>query len=246
MQRYFVDSKHFNEDTVTIGEADAHHISKVMRYGEGDKIICCNNKGFDVLASITSINQEKVECQILSAIDESREPSVKVTLVQALPKSDKMDLIIQKGTEVGVNSFLPFTSERTIVQLSDKKIEKRTERWRKIAKEAAEQAHRSKIPDLLAITRFKDLFTIIAGKPTFIAYEKEETLSLSRAISKIECRDDFFLIIGPEGGFSDSEVEYAVENGAIAISLGKRILRTETAGIVGVANLIYHIEEIEG
>lgn len=243
MQRYFVDSKNFNDTTVTIYGDDVHHITKVMRNSIDDKIICCDNKGLDVLVSIVAINQEMVECQIISKLSDNREPSVKVTLVQALPKADKMDLIIQKGTEIGVSSFLPFTSERTIVQLNDKKLQKREERWRKIAKEAAEQAHRSKIPDILPLTNLNKLFSLIKNKPTFIAYEKEDTILLSQAIRNINYLDEIFLIIGPEGGFSEKEVEEAVSFGAVSISLGKRILRTETAGLVGVSNLIYHIEE---
>ncbi|WP_321164140.1 RsmE family RNA methyltransferase [Tepidibacillus decaturensis] len=124
MQRYFVPKEQFNEDRVTILGDDAHHLIKVLRSEPGDQIICSNGGGLDVLAEITSIEAKQVDCRILSKLEGTREPKVEIILAQGLPKADKMDLIIQKGTEIGVKSFIPFTSERTIVQLNDKKEKK--------------------------------------------------------------------------------------------------------------------------
>ncbi|MGD9676802.1 MAG: 16S rRNA (uracil(1498)-N(3))-methyltransferase [Vulcanibacillus sp.] len=243
MQRYFVDPKLFSEDKVIIIGEDAHHITKVLRCNIGDKIICCNNGGLDVITEIIYMSFERVETKIISIIKQDREPLVKITLAQALPKSDKMDFIIQKGTEIGVTTFLPFNSERTIVQLNQQKEQKKIGRWEKIAKEAAEQSHRSRIPNILPIVNYKELIGNFKNRIVLIAYEREVTTTLFKAIENMSELKEILLIIGPEGGFSDQEVELASKNGAISISLGRRILRAETAGLVGVANILYHYEK---
>ncbi|GBF10129.1 16S rRNA (uracil(1498)-N(3))-methyltransferase [Tepidibacillus sp. HK-1] len=242
MQRYFVSKEQFNEDRVTILGDDAHHLIKVLRSEPGDQIICSNGEGLDVLAEITSIEAKQVDCRILSKLEGTREPKVEIILAQGLPKADKMDLIIQKGTEIGVKSFIPFTSERTIVQLNDKKEKKRLERWEKIAKEAAEQAQRSVIPNILPVHSWKELLQIVKNEWSLIAFEQESTKTLYQVLSNNLEVKRVLLIIGPEGGFSNQEVIEAENHGSISISLGNRILRTETAGLVGVANILYHLE----
>lgn len=242
MQRYFVNQEQIDNDKVIITGDDVHHIAKVLRSKIGDEIICSDGNGKDVVASIVSIEETRVVCKVESDCIPTREPEVQITLAQGLPKSDKMDLIIQKGTEIGVSSFLPFVSERTVVQLNEKKEQKRLERWNKIAKEAAEQSHRSKIPNISPVIQFKELLKYMDDSLVFIAYEKEDTMSLYKALSDKQIKK-IMLIIGPEGGFSENEINRAIESGAISISLGKRILRTETAGLVGAANILYHLEE---
>ncbi|OEF96943.1 hypothetical protein BHF71_04230 [Vulcanibacillus modesticaldus] len=244
MQRYFVSHDQFKEDEVIITGDDAYHLSKVLRAKPGEKIICSNGQGFDAITEIISINLEQAVCKIVSILDESREPTVEITLAQGLPKSDKMDLIVQKGTEIGISSFLPFISERTIVQLNQKKEQKRIERWKRIAKEAAEQSHRSKIPEILPVISFKELLTYMKDYYTLIAFEQEDTVTLYQALNQWDDNKKILLIIGPEGGFSEQEVSKAIRHGAISITLGKRILRTETAGIVGSSNIIYHLEQV--
>lgn len=243
MQRYFVNKEQFIDNQVVITGDDVHHISKVLRGNIGEKIICANGEGYDVYAEIVSIEPKKVICKIVDTVADTREPQIELILAQALPKADKMDLIIQKGTEIGVSAFLPFTSERTIVQLNDKKEQKRVERWEKIAKEAAEQAHRSRIPYILPVTDLKELLSDLRGILPLIAYEKENTNCLNKVLTDNSNQKRILLIIGPEGGFTEKEIKLAEEKGAISISLGKRILRTETAGIVGAANIIYQLDE---
>lgn len=243
MQRYFVDPSNFFDDKAIIVGDDVHHITKVLRYKIGDKVICCDNQGTSVITRIASINSEQIECKTLSIIKDNNEPLIDITLAQALPKSDKMDLIIQKGTEIGVTSFLPFTSERTIVQLNDKKEQKRMERWYKIAKEASEQSHRSIVPKILPIINYEELLNNIDNMFTLIAFEKEKTITLFETLNNNVDIKKVLLVIGPEGGFTDREIELAHFHGAISISLGKRILRTETAGLVGTANILYHFEK---
>lgn len=242
MQRYFVNQENITEELVTITGEDVFHISKVLRGRAGDKIICCNGTGLDCLAEITEIEASKVTARILHFLEDNREPQIQLVLAQALPKSDKMELIIQKGTEIGVSAFLPFTSERTIVQLNDKKEQKRGERWRKIAKEAAEQSHRSIIPELLPTVSFKELLRLVNQQLSLFAYENERTSTLYKALENQKNPTKILLIIGPEGGFTEKEAADIQASGAISVSLGKRILRTETAGLVGAANILYELE----
>ncbi|TCS83741.1 16S rRNA (uracil(1498)-N(3))-methyltransferase [Tepidibacillus fermentans] len=246
MQRYFVHKDQFLDDQVFIKGDDVKHISKVLRLKQGDMIICSNGEGLDVLGKIKKIERDQVICNIEEVIQENNESPFEVILAQGLPKGDKMDWIIQKGTEIGVTSFLPFTSERTIVQLDENKEQKRLERWRKIAKEAAEQAHRSAIPKIHPVLTWEGLLDLIQKEFTLIAYEQENTITLYQALSKNSEQKRLLLVIGPEGGFSTHEVQEAIKRGAISISLGKRILRTETAGLVGVANILYHLEGKRG
>ena len=250
MHRYFVDPNNMNKEVVKIVGDDVHHIAKVMRFQPGDQVICSDGKGNDVLARIDSIQAREVLCSIESTLTETAEPNVQLILAQGLPKADKMELIIQKGTETGISSFIPFTSQRTIVKLDQKKEQKKLERWDKIAKEAAEQAHRSKIPTIHPVFSWKELLDWMEGKLVLIAYEKENTMKLSKAladaIKNTPQLKEAVLVIGPEGGFSEEEILQAEQRGAISVSLGKRILRTETAGLVGAANIVYHLEELEG
>ncbi|MFV9511014.1 16S rRNA (uracil(1498)-N(3))-methyltransferase [Tepidibacillus sp. LV47] len=246
MQRYFVPKDQFSEKQVWITGDDVKHITKVLRLQLGDTIICSNGEGLDVLAKIVEIMRNQVVCDIIEVIQDNRESPFHIILAQGLPKSDKMDFIIQKGTEIGVTSFLPFTSERTIVHLDANKEQKRLERWRKIAKEAAEQAHRSIIPQIHRVLSWHELLKQMEHEFTFIAYEKENTMTLYQALAKNLEQKRIMLVIGPEGGFSEKEIEEAKKRGATSISLGKRILRAETAGLVGVANLLYHLEGKRG
>jgi len=246
MQRYFVQPEQFQEDKVVILGDDVHHVTKVMRFKPGDSLICADGQGLEVLAEIISIQQKQVVCKIISKIAESREPRLQLILAQAIPKSDKMDWIIQKGTEIGVSAFIPFTSKRTVVQLNEKKEQKRLERWHKIAKEAAEQAHRGKIPTLFSVMEWKEVLEIAKDNFAIIAYEQEKTQSLARILDQhLDKYQHIMLMIGPEGGFTEEEIEEAKAYGIVSVSLGKRILRTETAGMVAAANIFYHVEQLD-
>lgn len=243
MQRYFVKPEQMSGHTVVIEGDDAAHIIRVMRMRKGNRIICSNGQGRDVLAEIDSYQEQVVFARILEEWPILRELPVHVTIAQSLPKGDKMDWIIQKCTELGAKCIIPFTSARTIVQWNEQKIALRLGRWQRIAKEAAEQAQRSFIPviatpmnwdELIAKSREADL--------AMIAYEGEGTVPLSQALPACQPGGKIFLVIGPEGGFEQEEVERGVASGMKAVSLGKRILRTETASLYGLAAISYHFE----
>jgi len=243
MQRYFVSCEQMNDTKVVVTGDDVNHMAKVMRFLPGDRVICCNGEGRDVLAEIEKITSEHIQLKILEELSESRELPLKVTIAQGLPKGDKMDFIIQKGTELGAFSFLPFTSRYTVVKLDEKKEKKRVERWKKIAKEAAEQSHRSLVPHIANPLGWRELLAKVSSFDyALFAYEKEEETPLYQALKGIPKEASILLVIGPEGGFSEDEAREAEEAGMQRVSLGRRILRTETASLYGLSCISYEFE----
>jgi 16S rRNA (uracil1498-N3)-methyltransferase len=252
MQRYFVPPGQFQPHEVTVAGEDARHLVKVLRSRVGDRFIAADGQGREVLAEIAEIGRDEVRAVILEERKPTPEPKVSIWVAQSLPKADKMDTILQKGTEIGVARFLPFRSARTIVQYDDRKEEKRTERWRKIIKEAAEQAHRSRMPDVAAPVSWKELLGIVPRTElAMICYEKEsangiKALLKRHAAGRGPTQGPLMIIIGPEGGFDEREVDEALAAGCEAVSLGPRILRTETAALVAAAAILYEYDEMGG
>jgi len=253
MQRYFVPPEQLRADTVFLEGDDAHHLQRVMRAEVGDQFICSNGLDREVQARITELAKGVVTAQIVKELPMNAEPAVQVWVAQSLPKGDKMELVIQKGTEIGAARFLPFLSERTVVQYDARKEARRTERWQKIAKEAAEQAHRNCVPQVEAVLAWKELLQL-AGEvdAAWICYEKEDGQQLRPAIrqalaaGKLEPGRRVLLAVGPEGGFTPQEIAAAEAAGFASVSLGARILRTETAAMVGLTCLFYETGEMGG
>lgn len=232
---------------------DAHHIANVMRTRAGETIIVSDGVSREVRATITEIGKGRIVARVTEALPMLAEPKLLVTIAQSLPKGDKMETVIQKGTEIGASRFIPFVSERTVVQYDGKKETKRLERWHKIAKEAAEQAHRNRIPDVVAPMTWKQLLqSVREADAAFFCYEKEDAnilkQALQLAISKRGRVDgmNVLLIVGPEGGFTEGEAQEAEQAGCVSVKLGARILRTETAGLVGLTCLLYETGEMGG
>jgi 16S rRNA (uracil1498-N3)-methyltransferase len=244
MQRYFIVPSQIAGDIIIITGDDVHHIRTVMRNRVGDVIVCCMF-GFDYRVEIAEITSSSIYCTMIERFPSLGEPKVQVTLAQGLPKGEKIEWILQKGTELGAAKFLPFSSTRTIVKIDAKKAEKKQDRWSKIVKEAAEQAHRGKIPKVLLPVGWKGVLGEISKYDlSLIAYEKE-----AQALTKVlgsTSANSILLIIGPEGGFSEQEVAEATEHGAIPITLGSRILRTETAAISLLTCVMYAKNELGG
>ncbi|WP_040948356.1 16S rRNA (uracil(1498)-N(3))-methyltransferase [Gorillibacterium massiliense] len=253
MQRYFIPESQFGADRVLITGDDAHHLLRVMRAESGDEVIVSDGKGKDALVRITVIGKNEAEGEIVDALPVSGEPAVDVWVAQSLPKGDKLETVIQKGTEVGALRFLPFLSERTVVQYDEKKEAKRLDRWREIAKEAAEQAHRSVIPEVEAPLSWKELLKLIPETDlALICYEKESGQQLRAVMSGTKERlsgkgkPRILIAIGPEGGFTEKEVAEAEAAGCRSVGLGSRILRTETAALVALACILYEFGEMGG
>ncbi len=244
MQRYFVSTQQIAAESIQITGGDVHHLKNVMRARVGDQIICCDGKGTDYFVEIEQIHSQYILCRILKQLPSQGEPQTEIIVAQSLPKGDKFEMILQKGTEVGAVSFLPFVSRRTVVKLDPKKATKKVERWQRIAKEAAEQAHRGRIPDLVAPLSWQELLAEVKKVDlALIAYEKGGQ-PLERLLFPSAAR--ILLIIGPEGGFTEQEIAEATAAGAHVLTLGPRILRTETASLVALSCILFAKGELGG
>lgn len=257
MQRYFVAPEQMKDGWATITGEDAHHAVRVMRMKPDESIIVSDGVSRTARAIIRETSPEAIRAELAELLPMDSEPAWSVTIAQSLPKGDKMELVIQKGTEIGAYAFVPFQSERMIVQYDSKKEAKRLERWSKIAKEAAEQAHRHHIPEVEQVRSWKQLLALIADFDlALFCYEREGDAAHGRGIGSAisEWRRShadvnaptFVVIVGPEGGFTEKEAAEAKAAGAVIAGLGKRILRTETAGIVALTCLLYEAGEMGG
>jgi 16S rRNA (uracil1498-N3)-methyltransferase len=247
MQRYFLSKEQFKDAYVMIDGEEAKHIIRVMRMGVGDLIVCCDNEGDCYLCNISEMFSDTVIANVVERIKKNVELPIEVTIAHGLPKGDKLELVIQKGTELGAASFMPFQAERSIVKWDDKKEKKKIERWNKISKEASEQSHRQYVPRVEMVQTFKQLIQRFhLYSYVIVAYEEEakndEKSRFHLTLSQMKLGDSLLLVVGPEGGFSDREVKVMCEAGATSCALGPRILRSETAPLYGLAAISYHFE----
>ncbi len=247
MQRYFVANQQLTDSSFSITGDDVNHISKVMRMLPGDQLICINEDGLVVKCEIVNISSGEVKGKIISRLHENNELPVKVTIAQGLPKGDKLELIVQKGTELGAKTFIPFQAARSIVKWDAKKAEKKIERLSKIAKEAAEQSYRNQIPKVMPNLSFQQLIEESQHYDVkIVAYEEQAKLgemkSLAKSLNNVEKNATIFVVIGPEGGLTTEEVVALEQEGFISCSFGPRILRTETASLYFLAAVSYHFE----
>jgi 16S rRNA (uracil1498-N3)-methyltransferase len=246
MQRYFV-SGSAEEGQFAITGDDYHHIARVMRMKEGDEIICVTPRGESALCRIEEITSEKALAVVVKWNEGSPELPISITIASGLPKGDKLEWIIQKGTELGASEFVPFTASRSVVKWDQKKGSKKVERWQKIAKEAAEQSHRNQIPKIHEPVSLKKLVQD-AGRYDccLIAYEEEarqgEASLLAGSFNRMVPGESLLVVFGPEGGLTEQEVLILQEAGFAPCGLGPRILRTESAPLYVLAAASYHFE----
>lgn len=241
MYHFFVPIEQITDSMVLITGGDVNHIANVLRMRVGEEIAVLDGVGTEYICRLASFSGD-IRADILEKHPVESELPVKITLYQGLPKSDKLEQIIQKSVELGVYEIVPVTTERTIVKLDEKKAGKRTARYQEIALSAAKQSGRGVIPQVSAPITFKQALKEAADKDVvLIPYELAENMEATRTIlNGIRPGQSVAVFIGPEGGFAVSEVERAREIGAQAITLGKRILRTETAGpaVLAMLNLV--------
>lgn len=245
MSKFFVKENQINNDKIHILGEDVNHIANVLRMKKEDEVQICNQEtGENYITKIISFSKDEIECEIVKKIIETVESNVDITLFQGIPKFDKMELIIQKNTEVGVKKIGPVLMERTVVKLDEKTANKKIERWQKIAEVAAKQSMRDIIPEIENIIKLQDI-TKQDYDVVLVAYENEEKNMLKQELKKLQGKDRYkiAIVIGPEGGISEKEIEILKNMGASFVSLGKRILRTETAGIVMSGNIMYELED---
>ncbi|MEH6946696.1 16S rRNA (uracil(1498)-N(3))-methyltransferase [Bacillus sp. JJ634] len=247
MQRYFLENKQVNEQNIMITGDDYHHITRVMRMEPGAEIIVVNKDGQTAIAEISEITNDAVVGAVIEWKNEEKELPIHVTIASGLPKGDKLDYIVQKGTELGALEFIPFIAARSVVKWDSKKASKKIERLQKIAKEAAEQSHRSVLP---AVKEQMTVSQLIQYAKNFdyklIAFEEEakrgETARLAKVLTEAKRGQSILFVFGPEGGLTTEEVEKLSEAGFAACGLGPRILRTETAPLYALAAVSYHVE----
>lgn len=242
MSRFFIPRENISENQIAVTGDDTIHITKVLRLKKGDVITCCDGQGFDYEAKIAELSKMSVICDILRKTKSDTEPNIKVTLIQGIPKAAKMDYIIQKTTELGISEIFPCELNRCVAKLDG---EKKTERWQKIAKEAAQQSGRGIVPAIHQKIDLNEAVSILKNADiSFVAYECEEKTVIKTVLNAKEAPKSVAFMIGAEGGFDKSEIEFLKENGIMLVSLGKRILRTETAGEAVLSMIMYEIGDI--
>ena len=250
MSRFFIKEEQICGELIRIEGADAHHIARVLRMKEGEELLLCDFFNTEYRTVIRTLSGDFVEAEIVEKRAGASEMPFPVVLYMALPKGDKMEWIIQKAVELGVNAIVPFSSAYTVVKLDEKSAEKKRERWQKIAKSAAEQCGRGIVPEILAVRSFsqalEDCLARGARAPegglSFICYEKEEARPLPALLSDHPAPGFIGFFVGSEGGFSEKEVAAALEKAILPVGLGKRILRCETAPLFVLSALCYHYE----
>jgi 16S rRNA (uracil1498-N3)-methyltransferase len=250
MPKFFVKENQISNNKIEIVGDDVNHITNVLRMKQGEILKVCNQEtGENYIAEIINAQKNSVTCEIQEKLEETAESNVDITLYQGLPKFEKMELIIQKNTEVGVNAIVPVIMERTVVKLDEKQVSKKLERWQKIAEIAAKQSMRDKIPEIKNIIKINKISDSLKNEKfdtILVAYENEEKTMLKKELKKLENLKDkkykIAIIIGPEGGISEREIEQLNNLGAKCVSLGRRILRTETAGIIMSGDIMYELE----
>ena len=244
MYRFFVPEENLRGEQAIIQGDDVNHIRNVLRMTVGESVTVSCGRGIDYLCSIKELGEKEIVLDIREEKPAITELPVEITLFQALPKKDKMELIIQKAIELGVSRVVPFKARRCVVKLDEKKEEKKGVRWQTIAEAAAKQSGRGIIPEIHRVLDFEQALTLAEELDTLlIPYELCDDMPASvEAIQKAAGGKSIGIFIGPEGGFERSEVERAVDGGAIPVSLGKRILRTETAGLAVLSVLMFMIE----
>ena len=248
MYRFFVRNEQVKNNTITIKNRDVNHIKNVLRFSLKDKIEIVDLDYNQIyICEIILLSDDFIECKIISKKNESNESNIYIHVLQGIPKFEKMELIIEKCTELGVSEFTPVIMKRCVVKLDSKSENKKILRWRKIAEVAAKQSKRDRIPKVNECINIKNIYDNIKDYDiVLIAYEMEKQYFLKQELLKLKnCNSrniKIAIIIGPEGGFSEEEIDYLSKFNYRTVSLGKRILRTETAPIVMVANIIYELE----
>lgn len=251
MPKFFVENNQIKNDTIYIKYKDVNHIKKVLRKNIEDEITICNeNTKQDYLCKIINIEENEIICKILKELETNVESNIEVSIFQGLPKADKMELIIQKSVELGVHDITPIEMKRCVVKLQEKDKNKKIERWQKISEVAAKQCGRNFIPKINNIEKLKEISEKIKDYDVvLVAYEeeKENTLKNELKVLKKDNKENnekikIAIVIGPEGGIDKEEIETLEKNGAKIITLGKRILRTETVALNVLSIIMYEME----
>lgn len=245
MHRFFVEKSQIGEKEIQISGADAHHIKHVLRMRQGEEVLVSDGDKMEYTCCIQELKEEEVSVEIMFAEESGLELASKIYLFQCLPKADKMELIIQKAVELGACEIIPVASVRCVVKLDAKKEANKRKRWQGISESAAKQSKRMYIPEIAPVMNVRQALDYAKQIDVkLMPYELADGMeSTKKLIDEIKPGQSVAVFIGPEGGFEESEVTAAAEAGFQPITLGKRILRTETAGFTVLSILMYHLEE---
>lgn len=246
MYHFFVAPEQIGEQEIRIDGSDVNHIRNVLRMRPGEPLrLCTGEDNRDYYCEITEMTNEYVTARILRIEEQGTELSSRLYLFQGLPKGDKMELIIQKAVELGVYEIIPVSTKRAVVKLDEKKEESKRKRWNAICESAAKQSKRMRIPEVTGVMSFREALEYGAKLDVkLIPYELAQDMEQTRRIvDGILPGQSVGIFIGPEGGFEESEVKQAREAGFSPVTLGRRILRTETAGLALLAALMFRLEE---
>jgi len=245
MYQFFVEPQQIQGKQIIIEGSDVNHIKNVLRMKAGEEISVSNGlDGKEYRCGIVALEEERIVCELRFVKEDGVELSSQVYLFQGLPKADKMELIIQKCVELGVHAVIPVAAKRSVVKLDDKKAKSKISRWQGIAEAAAKQSKRRIVPEIMDVMSFREAMEYIAEFDVkLIPYELAEDMSKTKQlIEALEPGQKIAVFIGPEGGFEDAEIQEALKNGVEPITLGKRILRTETAGFTIMSWIMYQLE----
>lgn len=250
MHRFFISERDLRNDVALLSPEDTRHARDVLRLDAGDHIVLVIPDGPQYVAQITLMGPSRMAAQILREQACISEPPVKITLYQGIPKGDKMDMTVQKCTELGIYRIVPVFCQRTVVRWSETKCRERRERWQRIAKEAARQSRRSSYPQVAFPVEFENtvggLDTILSDKETLgmIPWEEEHRHGIKQILKSHKHVKNILLWVGPEGGLDPVEVAMVTRAGGLSVSLGPRILRSETAGLVVVTMVLYELGDL--
>ncbi|MGF0031948.1 16S rRNA (uracil(1498)-N(3))-methyltransferase [Bariatricus sp. SGI.154] len=244
MQHFFVTPSQVKEKKIYIEGSDVNHMKNVLRMRIGEELVVSDGNNLQYRCAVEGYEEGIAVLEILEELPVDTELPSCIYLFQGLPKQDKMELIVQKAVELGACQIVPVATKRAVVKLDEKKAAKKVERWQQIAESAAKQAGRGVIPEVARVMSYKEALKCAEGLDVvLIPYELAEGMEETRkVIEAIRPGQSVGIFIGPEGGFEKEEVELAMEYGAKAITLGKRILRTETAGLTTLSVLMFHLE----
>ena len=246
MYQFFVEPGQIQGNRAVIRGNDVNHIKNVLRMKPGDEISLSNGTdGKEYRVGIVSFSEDEIECELRFIKEDAVELPCQVYLFQGLPKGDKMELIVQKAVELGACEIIPVAMVRSVVKLDDKKAATKVKRWQTIAEAAAKQSKRGKVPTVHEVLNFKEALAYASSMEVkILPYELAEGMEKTRELIKsIRPGQRVAVFIGPEGGFDEAEVALAQENGTFPVTLGRRILRTETAGMTVLSILVYLLEK---
>jgi 16S rRNA (uracil1498-N3)-methyltransferase len=248
MPKFFVTNQNVNDKEITIVGEDVNHIKNVLRKKIGEQLTICNvDMMIDYLCEILQIEENIIKCNILEELETNSESNIKVSIFQGLPKADKMEMVIQKSVELGVYDITPVEMKRCVVKLNDKDKRKKIERWQKISEVAAKQSGRNRIPKINEIKSIKNVCNLCEEYDiVIVAYENEQENKIKNELKNIKLnkKDNLKIavIIGPEGGIEETEIKLLKNYGAKIVTLGNRILRTETVALNVLSIIMYEFE----